>query len=32
LRNGTYRVVVVARDTAGNETQSSRIFTVANGV
>jgi hypothetical protein len=32
LRNGTYHVVVLARDTAGNETQSSRTFTVANGV
>jgi hypothetical protein len=32
LRNGTYRVVVVACNTAGNETQNSRTFTVANGV
>lgn len=32
LPNGTYHVVVLARDTAGNQTRSSRTFTVANGV
>jgi hypothetical protein len=32
LPNGDYRVVVIARDTAGNAVRSTRTFTVANGV
>ena len=32
LPNGTYRVIVVIRDTAGNAARSTRTFTVANGV
>jgi hypothetical protein len=32
LPNGSYRVVVVVRDTAGNAARSTRSFTVANGV
>jgi hypothetical protein len=30
--NGKYRLVVVARDTVGNEGQMVRTFTVSNGV
>jgi hypothetical protein len=30
--NGTYRVVVSVRDTAGNAAQAARVLTVANGV
>jgi hypothetical protein len=32
LPNGAYRVIVLARDTAGNEARSARTFTVANGL
>jgi hypothetical protein len=32
LPNGTYRVVVSVADTAGNQSQSTRAFIVANGV